>query len=152
MMYTDVLGSDYDFTQYELDVRHYFPIRPTHTLAFQGLFESSTGEPPFQQLALLGGGHMMRGYYEGQYRDKNMIALQMEYRVIPVWWRVGVVGFLGVGDVSDTIGSFGLSKFKTAGGLGFRYQFNLIDGSNLRADIAYADKTLGYYLAIRDAF
>ena len=60
--------------------------------------------------------------------------------------------FLGIGDVSNAIGDFGLRKFKAAGGLGFRYQFNLIDGSNLRADIAYADRTLGYYLAIREAF
>ena len=94
----------------------------------------------------------MRGYYEGQYRDKNMIAFQMEYRITPVWWRVGLVGFLGVGDVSDTIGNFRFREFKTTGGVGFRYQFNLKEGINLRADAAYGRGTAGYYLAIQEAF
>ncbi len=152
MTYKDVLGGDYDFTQSTLDLRRYLPILPSHTLALQGLFKFSTGEPPFQKLALLGGRFMMRGYYEGRYRDKNMLAVQVEYRIIPVWWRVGIVGFLSYGGVSDEASNLELRDFKISGGLGFRFQFDRKEGVNLRADLAYGQGTSGYYLTIFEAF
>lgn len=150
--YKDALGSDYDFTRYGLDLRRYLSILPSHTLALQGFSEFSTGEPPFQKLALLGGRFRMRGYYEGKFRDKNMIALQVEYRITPVWWRGGIVGFLGFGDVSDKVSNFKLEEFKTAGGIGFRFQFDRGEGVNLRADFAYGEDGILYYLTMFEAF
>jgi hypothetical protein len=152
MIYRDGLGSDFDFTRYALDLRHHLPILPSHTLALNGLLEFSTGEPPFQKLALLGGRFRMRGYYEGRHRDRNMITFQAEYRIVPVWWRFGVVGFLGVGNVSRDVDDFKLKEFKAAGGFGFRYQFNPDEGVNLRADFAFGGGTSGYYLTMLEAF
>ena len=34
-------------------------------------------------LAMMGGESMMRGYYLGRFRDKNMLATQAEYRFLP---------------------------------------------------------------------
>ena len=152
MIYGGSLGSDFDFTRYLLDLRYYLPILPSHTLALNGFFEFSTGEPPFQKLALLGGRFRMRGYYEGRHRDRNMISFQAEYRVVPVWWRFGVVGFAAVGDVSRDVSDFRLSEFKFSGGFGFRYQFNPDEGVNLRADFAFGEGTSGYYLTVLEAF
>jgi outer membrane protein assembly factor BamA len=84
IMYKNALKSDYEFTQYNLDLRHYFSILPSHTLALQGLFNLMTGDIPFQKLSLLGGQNVMRGYYLGRYRDKKMMVFQIEYRVTPV--------------------------------------------------------------------
>ncbi len=151
-VYRDALGSDSDFTKYVLDLRRYYSILPAHTLALHGYFDFSSGKIPFQKLALLGGRFRMRGYYEGQHRHNNMMVFQVEYRIVPVWWRVGVVGFLGVGDVSDDVSNFQLKDFKTAGGIGFRFQFNRNEGVNLRADFAYGKDTSGYYLTIQEAF
>lgn len=157
MIYRDALGSDYEFTRHLLDLRQYFPIFPSHTLAFQGLVDLMTGDPPFQKLSLLGGenlvrGNYMRGYYLGRYRDKNVIALQVEYRIMPVWWRVGLVGFMGLGDVSDEVGNFEIKDFKYSIGLGFRYQFNREEGVNLKCDFAYGKDSTGFYLGIFEAF
>lgn len=58
------------------------------------------GDPPFQELPRIGGDKLMRGYYEGRWRDYCATALQSELR-IPLVWRLGVTLF-GASPVSDT--------------------------------------------------
>ena len=152
MIYRDALKSDYEFTRYILDFRQYFSVFPSHTLALRSLVDFTIGDPPFQKLSLLGGENIIRGYYMGRYRDKNVISLQMEYRIMPVWWRVGLVGFLEFGDVSDEISNFELGDFKHSVGLGIRYQFNRDEGVNLKCDLAYSKNSSGFYLGIFEAF
>ena len=152
MIYRDVLGSEHEFSEHRLDLRQYISVIPSHTLAFQVIFSSITGEPPFQKLSLLGGQSMMRGYYQGRYRDKNMIAFQMEYRIVPVWWRLGLVGFLGFGDVSDDVANFKLTDFKHSVGFGVRFPIIPEERINLRADFAVGEDTLKFYLNIGEAF
>ena len=78
--FTQALGSDFTFTQMTLDARKYFPLGQTSVLAVQGIFKSVWGECPFQTLPMFGGLNLLRGFYEGRYRDQNMLALQAEYR------------------------------------------------------------------------
>jgi len=111
-----------------------------------------TNNPPFQLLSLFGGRERMRGYYEGRYRDKNMMVFQMEYRVMPVWWRLGLVGFLGFGDVSNTIKNFKLRDFKYSVGGGIRYLFSREEKMNLRLDFGYGKDSSGIYITIGEAF
>lgn len=145
------LGSDYDFNRYTLDLRQYFPLFSTHVIAFQGYMSSTTGDPPFQMLSLLGGQRMMRGHYEGRYRDKNMIVLQAEYRM-PVWWRFGLAGFAGFGDVADKVSNFQLSSFKYSLGAGVRYQISPEEGINVRLDFGFGEGTSGLYITLNEAF
>jgi outer membrane protein assembly factor BamA len=153
VIYRDFLGSKYEFSQYELNLRQYIPLRSSHTLAFQGIFNSVTGDPPFHKLSLLGGEGMMRGHYLGRYRDRNMIAFQVEYRVLPVWWRFGLVGFLGVGDVSDDVKNFKLEDLKYSAGFGIRFQIMPEEGINLRIDQAFGEGAGGFrYINIGEAF
>ncbi len=152
MTYREAWGSDHNFTRYILDMRRYFPVFSSHVLGIQTLLDFSIGDPPFQKLALLGGMFMMRGYYQGRYRDKNLMALQAEYRITPVWWRVGLVGFVSVGDVSDSVDDFHIGDLKTAVGLGGRFQFNRGEGVNLRADVAVGEGQVQYYLTMFEAF
>jgi hypothetical protein len=76
----------------------------------------------------------------------------MEHRVMPVWWRFGLVGFLGLGSVSDSIESFGLDDFKYSVGLGIRFQFDREARLNVRADYALGDGSSGFYLGVKEAF
>lgn len=151
ILFSNVLGSDYDFNSYNLDSRKYFPLFSSHVLAFQGYINIITGDPPFQMLSLLGGQNLMRGYYTGRYRDKNMIAFQVEHR-FPVWWRFGMVGFVGVGDVADKIRNFERRNFKPSVGLGIRYLFNRKEMMNLRLDFGYGKDTAGFYITFLEAF
>ena len=157
MFYRSFLKSDYEYTLYSLDLRQYATFFRIHTLAVRGFADFTSGDPPFHKMPLLGGenmirGYYMRGYYLGRYRDKQLMTVQMEYRVIPVFWRVGLVGFLEFGDVSDTLGNFSLKDFKPTAGFGVRYQFNRSEGVNLRGDLAFGKDSVGYHLTIFEAF
>jgi len=152
MTYTDVLGGDYEFTQFGLDLRQYIPIRPAHSLAFQGFVNYTNGNPPFHKLSQLGGQNMTRGYYLGRYRDKNMMVFQMEYRILPVWWRLGLVGFYGVGAVADKMSDFQLDDFKHSVGMGLRFQIDSKERITFRIDYAYGKDSSGLYITALEAF
>ncbi len=146
------LGSDFEYFSLTLDSRKYIALHPSHILAFQAYFVLKTGSPSFRRLALMGGEERMRGYFRGRYRDKNMIVLQMEYRILPVWWRIGLVGFFSIGDVSDKVNHFALGSFKYAGGVGIRYIWNREDKLNIRIDFAWGQDTSGFYITLKEAF
>jgi len=149
--FKSALGSDYDFNRYEVDLRQYFPLSSSHVIAFQGYARTITGHPPFQMVSLLGGQNMMRGYYEGRYRDKDMIVFQSEYRM-PVWWRFGLVGFAGFGDVAEEFSDLKLSSFKYSLGAGIRYLFSPEERINLRLDFGFGQGTSGLYITMNEAF
>jgi outer membrane protein assembly factor BamA len=145
------IGSDFDFTAYSLDLRKYFPLFSSHILALQGVMNILTGGPPFQALSELGGDSMMRGYYAGRYRDKNLLAGQVEYR-IPVWWRFGLVGFAGYGDVAGKVSHFKRKDFKYSAGWGIRYLLIRDEKINLRFDFGYGKGSSEFYINISEAF
>lgn len=150
-LYRKSLGSDYNFTSYQLDLRKYVSLFSSHVVAFQGYANFISGEPPLQMLTLLGGDEKMRGYYLGRYRDKNMIAFQVEYRM-PLSRRIGLVGFVGYGDVAARISQFDLNNLKQSVGFGLRYMFSPEEKLNIRLDVAFAEGTTGIYITAAEAF
>lgn len=68
--YAGSWGRDFTFTSLS-DTRLYKSINSGDVLDFQLLGDFNFGNVPFNQLALLGGESLMRGYYMGRYRDKN---------------------------------------------------------------------------------
>ena len=145
------LGSDYNFTSVKADLRKYMPLFSGHVLAIQGLVNWVSGEAPFHKLAKLGGQDMMRGYYTGRYRDKLLIALQAEYR-LPVWGRLGAVGFAGLGDVADKPANFRLGDLKYSMGAGLRFMLNKKERTQLRLDFGWGKGTSGMYFTAGEAF
>jgi len=145
------LGSDFNYTSLKLDIREFFPVMASHVLAFQALFQSATGDVPFKSYAKLGGDSIMRGYYLGRYRDNYLMTVQGEYR-LPIWWRFGLVGFAGLGNVADKLGSFDLGEFKYSCGFGIRFKVVPKEGTNLRLDFAWGKGTSGFYFTARESF
>ncbi len=145
------LGSDFNYTTLKLDLRKFFPFTATHVLAFQALFQSATGEVPFKSYAKLGGDSIMRGYYSGRYRDHYLMAFQGEYR-LPVWWRFGLAGFAGLGNVADKLGNLNPEEFKYSVGFGIRFLVVPKEGTNLRLDFAWGKGTSGFYFTARESF
>jgi outer membrane protein assembly factor BamA len=115
------------------------------------LLRSAGGEVPFYKLALLGGDSLMRGYYKGRYRDKDILAVQAEYRV-KVTRRIGVVGFAGVADVFPSFADLNLNDIKYSLGTGVRYMVNKREGTNLRMDMAWGKRSFGLYFTAQEAF
>ncbi len=151
-LYGGAFGSDYGFGRYEFDLRGYIKTMPNHVLALQGYFGFESGDPPFQHLFLFGGEEMMRGYYLGRFRDKNMIALQAEYRIVPIFWRIGAVVFGGIGDVAAEPSSFALRDFKYSIGGGIRFLLIRAEGIALRFDFGFGDGDSGFYITLGEAF
>ncbi len=118
--------------------------------------QSMTGtRSPFYMLPALGSDEMMRGYYNGRYRDRNFIAGQTELR-FRLNDRIGIVGFLGTGEVAAHM--FSISSLKPDYGAGIRYFFDTEKGLSIRADYGIGEKLAGesrqsgFYIGLGQAF
>jgi hypothetical protein len=145
------LGSDFAYSDLEVDLRNFYQTFQSQVLALQVTSQILSGTPPFQDLARFGGQDFLRGYFDGQYRDKTEIGGQFEYR-IPVWWRFGVVAFAGVAQVADKVSQWSLDEFKFAGGGGIRFVLNREERVSIRLDMGYGSHSSGTYLTVTEAF
>lgn len=163
--YEPSFGSEFDFTRLDVDLRKYFLPFGKHVLATQLVLTNVWGEPSFETMALLGGKTIMRGHYEGRFRDNSLYAAQVEYRIplvrsnwidtrekIPFRERWGLVGFFGIGDVASSFGDIDLSKIKTSIGVGVRYLVLPKERINVRIDLGFGTQHPGFYFNIREAF
>lgn len=144
------LGSDYGFTLMTLDLRHYVSLHPNHVLAVQATGMASTGTVPFRMLPSVGS--TLRGYSTVRHIDRNLVALQLEYRVVPVAWRLGFVAFGGVGEVFDHPKEIRMNNLKFAAGIGLRYQFSRSEKINIRVDYGIGRDSSGDYIDLNEAF
>lgn len=146
------LGSEFNFTRYTVDVRRFIPLSAKQVVAFQGLGKFSTGQVPFREMALLGGGRTMRGFYEGRFRDRQLLAAQGEYRH-QLFSRVGFVVFGSLGQVGNNGQDLDITSIKRAAGGGIRLMLNRKQRLNIRIDYAIgSDKAKGLYFDIGEAF
>jgi len=154
LRYARALGSDIPFTRYFLDMRGFLPVTPSQVWASQFYFSHVEGSSPFNQLSLMGGENLMRGYYLGRYRDQTLIAAQTEYRFLPFPFsrRWGAAAFLSAGTIGHSPKDINLNLLKVAGGAGVR--FLIFPGKDIftRLDVAFSEDGPAYYLFIGEAF
>lgn len=152
-IYQDLWGSKVDFFNLKLDARAYFnPGQGSHVIAIQGMMQVNTGDPPFMMLSKLGGEELMRGHFSGRYRDKHILAGQVEYR-FPIWWRFIGVAFVGVGEVAPEFKAFTLRGLKYSMGGGLRFTLDAKERINVRFDYGYGlHNNHGFYFGISEAF
>jgi outer membrane protein assembly factor BamA len=146
-----VFGSDFDYGRYEVDLRNYFRLGQEQVLAAQLFGSFASGEAPFYDLPMMGGGSIMRGYYQGRYRDNVLLAAQAEIRW-PLFGRFGAVGFAGLAQVQPRFGEFDFDDFEPSVGGGLRFRFNQAEKVNLRADIGFGAGSPGIYFGLEEAF
>ncbi|MDO9552658.1 BamA/TamA family outer membrane protein [Rhodonellum sp.] len=155
LRYTQALG-DFGFTSVLSDTRIYRPIGKNNVLAAQLLGQFTTGDVPFNQLALMGGDNMMRGYYMGRYRDKNLLAFQVENRFLPLPLgfskRIGAAVFGGLGTVFPDFQKASIHKVVWSAGAGLRFLLFPKKDIYTRFDLAYTQEGSGIYLFIGEAF
>ena len=150
--FLDILGSDFEYNKYTLDLRKYQSFSNFKgILAVQAFAELETFAPPFYELSKLGGSSIMRGYFEGRYRDNNYLALQIEYRR-HIIGRFGAALFFAVGDVAAEFDNFKLTQMKYSYGFGARYILDKEELLTVRADFGFGLNTSGVYFSIEEAF
>ena len=150
--FTHLLGSDFEYTNYVIDLRKFLRIYRHQVLALQAYGLFNTGEVPIRSLAALGGANSMRGYYNGRYRDNNQYVFQAEYR-IPLFWRLGCVAFTDFGNVSKRLEDLTIKYLKYSYGAGLRIALSKAERLNLRLDYGIGRGTSrGFYFQLGEAF
>ena len=154
MNYNAAAGSDFNMTTYIIDNRIYRPVKENTVFATQLYGQFTSGNPPFNMLSLMGGESLMRGYYLGRYRDKNLVAGQVEYRILPFAFskRWGASVFLAVGQVYGDDYGFNWDLFLPTGGAGIRYLIFPEKDIYTRIDVSFTEEGRGVYFFIGEAF
>jgi outer membrane protein assembly factor BamA len=145
-----LLGSSANFQQYSFDATAYKKISKKIVWANELFTKIVSGNAPFSQYAILGGNRKMRGFYEGQYRDKNALVLQTEFRAL-IYKRFGAAVFGSAGFIGGDDQYVDFGKPKATYGAGFRYIVDRTDHLNLRLDYAIGNGTGQFYATFGEA-
>ena len=150
-LHRDSLGSDFDYEDYLLDVRQFFPLGAGQVLGIQAKGRVMTGDPPFYRLPTIGGISMMRGLFDGRFRDKTMAAAQAEYR-FPIWKSLGGAVFAAVGEVAERPSELSFADLMVTGGFGLRVVLDPRERINLRIDLGFSRYGIFPIFVITEAF
>lgn len=144
-------GSQFVYQRFSIDAAQYWSIGKRGVLALNGVGIFSFGDVPFHQMPVIGGTRRMRGYFEGKYRDKHLLLVQAEFRQ-PLFWRLGVVGFGGLGMVGPTFKQLALQNTRFNLGGGLRFTIDKAQKINIRVDYGFGQQSKGFYLTFGEAF
>ncbi|WP_289997422.1 BamA/TamA family outer membrane protein [Photorhabdus laumondii] len=147
--FSPALGSDRRFNTVDLQYSTYYQLDEKSVLAFDSYGRFTDGQVPWNMLSMLGNSHRMRGYYEGRYRDKNVISTQLEYRH-KLDWRHGFVLWAGAGTLSHYAKDIGSENWLPTVGAGYRFEFK--PKMNVRLDFGIGKKSNGFYFQVGEAF
>ncbi len=143
-------GSSFNYTRIALDVTKYFHYKQ-NILALNLYSIYSDSDLPFFQMGNLGGQKKMRGFYEGRYRDNNLLVLQAEYRR-HLFWQLGFTLFADAGQVAKRYDAFNDKNWRYTYGAGLRLMIDKAQKINLRMDIGIGDGKVLPYFTIGEAF
>jgi outer membrane protein assembly factor BamA len=148
--------SSFNFHSTFTDMRLFQPIGKRNVLAWHLIGQFSGGDVPFNQLALMGGESIMRGYYTGRYRDKNQMATQVEFRFLPLPLgfskRFGAAIFGGTGTIFDRTNQITWNNLIWSGGAGLRFLIFPKKDIYTRLDYSFTKEGGGLYFFIGESF
>ena len=143
------LGNDYCFSSTDLTVSTYRKVWKGAVLAGEIHSGFNYGKPAWCNLNEVGSTKRMRGYYEGRYRDKNIIEGQIELRQ-HIKGRNGAVLWAGAAEVFPEFDAMRFDKILPNVGIGYRWEFK--KRINVRLDMGYGKNGLGFMFNINEAF
>jgi len=150
----DILGGNYKFTQYKLDLRKYSSFNPQHVFAIQGYISHIDNKAPFQKLNNLG--KKIRGYETNRYIDNSLVILRGEYRLFPwsttIFSRLGSVFFLESSQVASHLDKFKLNETKFSYGAGLRITLIPDEKMNLRVDLGISQDIVDIQVTTYEIF
>ncbi|WP_169719245.1 BamA/TamA family outer membrane protein [Algoriphagus mannitolivorans] len=147
-----IFGGEFSYVRAISDFRKILPLGKNQVFAAQAFSEITFGDVPFFALPMLGGNKLLRGLFEGKYREKNLFALQAEYRYkfLPRW---GIVAFGGTGNAFSSENPLHFNLTKITYGVGGRFQLNQEKKLNLRLDLAHSPgEPFQFYFTFGEAF
>ena len=139
----------YAFSMTELTFNAYHKVWKGGILAYSFHTRLTYGNTPWGLLSTLGGSSVMRGYYEGRYRDKSEIDVCIELRQ-HIWRRNGLVAWVGGGTVFPSFSQISTHKLLPNYGIGYRWEFK--QHVNVRLDLGFGRHQTGFIFSINEAF
>lgn len=121
-------------------IDYYQPLWRGAILALDLYGEFNFGDMPWVFYPTLGGSHRMRGYYEGQFSDRNAVMLQLELRQ-RIWRQLGIAVWGGAGNVFHSFAEFRWRHTLPNYGIGLRWE--LKNRLNVRIDYGLGGKVQG---------
>jgi hypothetical protein len=145
--------SDFSHGNVRVDARYFRPLNflKDDVLAFQLFVNMNEGVVPYKDMADIGGSILMRGYYTGFYRFRNLYGVQTEYRFM-MGKYFGMVAWAGAATVSENWNRPFSHSLKPNAGIGIRVRINQKDKLNLRADYGFGRRQQGLYFDAAEAF
>lgn len=144
------LGNRYAFATTDATLDLYQRVWKGGILAIDLHGQGNYGDVPWTMMSRLGGPYRMRGYYEGRFRDNNIVEAQIEIRQ-HLWRRNGMVVWVGAGNVFESIRKFDFAETLPNFGIGYRWEFK--DRVNVRIDVGTGkDFKPSFMININEAF
>jgi outer membrane protein assembly factor BamA len=152
--YHQTNGSGHSFTRCDAEAQQFIPVlRGNQVIALRAL-ASTTGtgsghEVPYFLMPSLGGGHTLRGYSAGRFRDRNRLLLTGEYR-----WTAGpfvdMALFMDAGRVSATASDLAAGHFTRTYGIGIT--LHTFTSTLTRMEVARTPKGTALVLSFGPSF
>lgn len=149
IFYPRFIGNKNAFSTTRLSAAYYARAWKGAVIATKLDADFTYGNTPWTLLPTFGGSNDMRGYYEGQYRDKCALMLCAEVRQY-IWNRFGLVAWGGAGKVFPTLKGFKLNHLLPNYGVGIRWEFK--KRVNVRLDYGFGRDCSGFVFSINEAF
>jgi len=159
--FPEEFGSEERFYNVSLNARHYQEgFKDDDVLALQLYYQYSSPDTPDGALSALGARNILRGFSIGQYKARNMFAIQAEYRYQVTDTRFRVAAFGGYANLSggSKETAQGGSRDSNNGdyssfGAGVRYTLQEEQGIDYRIDIARTSTDdYAVYASLNQAF
>jgi outer membrane protein assembly factor BamA len=144
-------GSDFKYTLFSVTASKYIATFKNQVLAFNLYYESAAGTAPFYELPYIGGETVLRGLYEGTFRNNYATALQGEYR-FHIWRFIGGDVFGDMGEVFHTPHEASTTLLHYTYGGGLRFQVDPVQKINLRGDMGIYKGQPAFYFTYGEAF
>ena len=146
--------SDYRFRRWRADFRRYVPVGDHGVLALRQYASIVRGDAPFMYLSKIGdmgASSLGRGYYSGLFRERDLGAVQAEYRT-RIRGRLGGALFAEAAVIGYDLFRGDDLSIKPSGGAGLRYRIGGGETVNLRLDFAVGKDSTGVYFNILESF
>lgn len=149
MFYPACFGNDYAFSYTDLTYCAYRQVWKGGVLAMELHTLFNYGDVPWTMLAQVGVQGRMRGYYEGRYRDRNIMEGQVELRQ-HIKGRNGIALWVGMANVFPDFGHIYFYHTLPNYGVGYRWEFK--KRVNIRFDLGFTRDTPNFTFNINEAF
>ena len=149
--YREDFGTAFPYTYLFVDARSYYKLSKRWISANRVVWRNYRGGVTFYEIPKLGGHDLLRGYFKGRYRDRQLLIAETEarYRLSKSF---AAVAFAGLGAVAHETSAFSAKEVLPSYGGGLRYQITPKQKINLRVDIGVGKGDPQFYLYVLEAF